>query len=319
MREPKTDDLLPTAAPLCVSEPESGTFGRSPNGEIVTSVIIPTYLGGPMLERCLSALADQDTDRPFEVVCIDSGSTDDDLTMMADFGARVWSIENALFNHGRTRDLGAELTYGEVLVFLNQDAIPADELWLTHLTSPLFGESPPAAVQGEMRDFEPAGAPVRPFFWDTCGPRFYFTREMRRWMERYPGPSFSTVCAAIRRSVWRQIPFGWAPFMEDKKWQRMALEDGHMIVKATDAVVFHSHDYTMRSVFSRCRSEGSGWRFLGERYTLSDAAVDLWAPTMWSDLVAGLVHRRGRLRLSEILYPFLRPPTVWLGNLLVQR
>mgnify|MGYP006175731343 CR=1 FL=1 len=47
--------------------------------------------------------------------------------------------------------------------------------------------------------------------------------DSRRWIERYYGIGFSTVNAAIRREVWERHPFGRAPIMEDKKWQRDAV------------------------------------------------------------------------------------------------
>jgi len=289
-------------------------FGNSPSGDIKISIIIPTYCGGEMIERCLSKLAIQVSEHAFEVLCIDSGSPENELILMQEAGARTFSIEKRFFNHGLTRDLGAGLAEGGVLVFINQDVMPADEHWLKNLTVPLFGDDPPAAVQGAMIDFPGDDSPVRPFYWQTCGPRFYFTREMHRWVSRYPGPSFSTVSAAIRRGVWQEIPFGWAPIMEDKKWQREALESGLLIEDAPDARVFHSHDYTVRSLLRRCQSEGFGWRLLGEHYTFGDMLRDLWAPRVWRDLAGGLKRRRFKMRPAEVVYPWLRPIAVWYGN-----
>ncbi len=307
------EELSPVEA-TALGDPSPRPFGCSIAGRIAVSVIIPCYRGGEMLARCLAALSRQDCTRPFEVICLDSGSSQDELAAMRASGARVHVIENRHFNHGLTRDLGAELAVGEVLVFLNQDAIPVDGCWLENITAPLFADDPPAAVQGAMVDFPLDRSPVDVFYWDTCGPRFYFTREMRRWVARYPGPSFSTVSAAIRKEVWQEIPFGWAPFMEDKKWQRSALEADLRIVPAPDARVFHSHDYRLRTLLRRCQSEGYGWRLLGEHYTLGDAVRDLWAPSVWRDLARGLLHQGKRLTLAEILYPWLRPLAVWYGN-----
>jgi rhamnosyltransferase len=312
-------ELIPAAAPapvaaVAVGDPTPRVFGSSIEGEIAVSVVVPCYRGGEMLARCLQAVAGQECARPFEVVCLDSGSPADDLAVLRASGARVHAIDNRAFNHGLTRDLGAELAVGEVLVYLNQDAIPADPGWLQNLTAPLFAADPPAAVQGAMLDFPPDGSPVRPFFWGTSGPRFYFTREMRRWVECYPGPSFSTVNAALRREAWRDHPFGWAPFMEDKKWQRRALEAGLRIVAAPDARVFHSHDYNLRSVLRRCQSEGYGWRLLGQRYTVGDLVGDLWGPRRWRELAGALWRRRLGMTAAEVLYPWLRPLAVWHGN-----
>ena len=60
---------------------------------------------------------------------IDSGSRDASLAIAAAAGAEVLEIPPADFGHGRTRNLGAERTSGELVAFLTQDATPV-EGWL---------------------------------------------------------------------------------------------------------------------------------------------------------------------------------------------
>jgi rhamnosyltransferase len=274
------------------------------------SVVIPTLHGGAVFERCLAAVTGQRTQRSVEVVCVDSGSSAADLATMERYGARVISIARAEFNHGLTRDLGAAASRGRVLVFINQDAVPRDEDWLEGLTAPLFAEDGCVAVQGGMSE-----VPERDqrFYWDSCGDRFYFTRESKRWMERYFGIGFSTVNAAIRREAWERHPFGDAQIMEDKKWQREVVAAGHGIAVAPGAVVYHTHNYDMRSLLRRCRSEGFGWRMVGQTYSLYDMLADMLRPRMCADLLRGLTH--GQIRSwAELLFPWLRPLMVYAGN-----
>ena len=116
--------------------PETLPPQESPTLDI--SVILPTRAGGSLLERVLAAIAVQRTERSREVICIDSGSSEDELTRMRAAGARIVEVPPQSFNHGRTRDLGAAHSRGRVLVFLNQDAVPADDRWLERLTAPMF-------------------------------------------------------------------------------------------------------------------------------------------------------------------------------------
>jgi hypothetical protein len=107
--------------------------------------------------------------------------------------------------------------------------------------------------------------------------------------------------------------FGWAPIMEDKKWQREVVDMGWRIAERPGAAVHHSHDYNLSSLVRRCASEGFGWRTLGMRYSLWDAARDMIKPVMLRTLAGGLV--RGRVRSSaELLFPWLRPVALWWGN-----
>ena len=256
------------------------------------SIVIPTLNGGALLDRTLRAIAEQEIDRSVEVICVDSASNDDDQAMMRAHGVNLVTIDRRDFNHGRTRDLGAGHARGTVVVFLNQDAVPADRSWLAKLTAPLFEAEPPAAVQGGIAEFPHGAEGIARFFWDSCGTRFYFTRESERWLARYDGLGFSTVNAAIRRAVWQAHPFGFAPIMEDKKWQREVAEAGHTIVSQHEAQVWHTHDYNLRSLTRRCRSEGVGWRFLGETYSASDMIKDQLTPHVYAELARGVLGGR---------------------------
>lgn len=290
--------LAPGAAPL------------APPAEVDVSVIIPTLNGGARLEQCLGALAAQITERRFEVICVDSGSRESDLEVFRRFGVRLVRIWKAAFNHGLTRDLGARQARGRVLVFLNQDAVPCDRYWLDALTDPLLRPGPYAAIQGGIREFPDSGAR---FYWHSCGNRFYFTRETARWLEEYRGLGFSTVNAAIRREAWERIPFGWAPIMEDKKWQRQARRAGLEIAQCPYAAVFHSHTYDGRTLVKRCAAEGFGWRTLGIAYSLRDLIADWRAKGMVREALRGLRRREIR-STAELFFPFLRPLSLYWGN-----
>ena len=280
------------------------------------SVLLPTRRGGALLERVVDAVLGQRGTPPFEVLLVDSGSPAAELERLARPGVRIESVAPAEFDHGLTRDRAAELARGELLVYLNQDALPVDEGWLARLTAPFAAPDPPAAVQGGIRELPPellAELGLRRFFWDSCGPRFYFTRESRDWIAAHGGIGFSTVNAAFRRAILRELPFGAAPILEDKKWQAAAHARGLRIVEAPEAAVFHTHDYRLGALLRRCASEGFGWRGVGARYPLRSALADLATARVWRDWAGGLA--RGALRRpAELLFPVARPLALWWGN-----
>src|SRR5205085_4922348 len=86
-----------------------------------TSVVIPVLNGERYLEEILEALARESVD---ETLVIDSGSSDRSVAIARSAGASVLEILPAEFGHGRTRNLGAEHTSGELICFLTQDATP---------------------------------------------------------------------------------------------------------------------------------------------------------------------------------------------------
>ncbi len=277
---------------------------------VAVSVIIPTKNGGEGLDRALAQIGRQEIDVPFEVVCIDSGSSAQELARMRDHGARVESIPPESFNHGLTRDHGARLARGRVLVFLNQDAVPVDSLWLHRMTGPLLRPGRFAAVQGGIREL-PSREDV--FYWHSCGPRFYFTSESSSWIASHGGIGFSTVNAALRREAWEALPFGWAPILEDKKWQAAALESGLEILDLPEAAVFHSHTYDLVTLWRRAASEGFGWRLVGVRYPPAKMMRDLFHRQTLKYWFVGLIQ--GELDSgAERLFPWVRPLALYWGN-----
>jgi hypothetical protein len=113
--------------------------------------------------------------------------------------------------------------------------------------------------------------------------------------------------------VWQRYPFGWAPILEDTKWQREVEGLGHRIESAPAAAVHIAQDRDRRALARRFRSEGYGWYTLGVRYSFGDALRDMLRPGVILTLLGGLA--RGRVRTSaELLYPWSRPLNLWWGN-----
>jgi GT2 family glycosyltransferase len=69
---------------------------------------------------------------------------------------------------------------------------------------------------------------------------------------------FSNVNSAIRRELWERFPFAdEVAFAEDQDWARRVLLAGYAIRYEPEAVVRHSHAYTIRSAFRRFVDSGA--------------------------------------------------------------
>ena len=117
----------------------------------VISIVIPVKDGGAALARCLQAIAGQEIGEEVELVIVDSGSRDASLELARQHNARVHEIPPAEFTHGASRNVGAAVARGELLVFISQDAYPVDEHWLERLTAPLRAQSDVGGVYGRRR------------------------------------------------------------------------------------------------------------------------------------------------------------------------
>jgi len=224
----------------------------------VISVVIPVRNGGEDLRRCLDGIAAQRLDEPHEVVVVDSSSTDGSAELAREKGARLHVIPAEEFNHGATRNLGAELAGGEVLVFTSQDAYPEHERWLAELVAPLRENGDVAGSYGRQLPHEDATPPERYFLDFLYGPH---PREQRAAGEEELSMEttlFSNVNAAMRRTAWERFPFAENIIMsEDQEWARRALLAGHALRYVPGAAVRHSHPYTIGSAFRRFFDSGA--------------------------------------------------------------
>jgi len=223
----------------------------------VISIVIPVKNGGADLARCLDGIGAQVVDEEVEIVVIDSGSTDGSVEEARERGAIVREIPAREFSHGASRNLGASLASGELLVFISQDAYPVNERWLERLTRPLRGEPLVGGVYGRQLP-HPGARPPERYFLD-----FLYGGQPRR--QQAAGTHqltmettlFSNVNAAMPRSLWERFPFVEDIIMsEDQDWSRRVLLAGFTVVYEPAAAVRHSHNYTLGGAFRRFFDSG---------------------------------------------------------------
>lgn len=217
------------------------------------SIILLTKNGRRYLKEVLRGIFEQQTLHTFEVIAIDSGSTDGTLEILREYPVRVVTIEPGEFNHGETRNLGARLSNPSVnyLVYLTQDATPVSA-WLDSLVSVLDEDSAiagafsrhiprpgcnPALARQMTEEWEQSGTPNR------VVKRIEDMEDYVRHRSRYI--YFSNTSSCIRRSVWERIPFGKLNFAEDAEWASRALLAGYTLVYEPKSAVLHSHNYPL--------------------------------------------------------------------------
>ena len=221
------------------------------------SLVIPVKNGGSDLRRCLDAVAVQDVGEEVEVVVVDSGSSDGSAELAASRGALVHRIAPEDFDHGATRNLGASLARGDVLVFTSQDAHAEDPAWLRALVAPLRDDPSLAGAYGRQIAHPDASPPERFFLDFLYGPRERTQRASRPEELTMHTTLFSNVNAAIRRDVFDRFRFAGDIIMsEDQEWSRRVLLAGFAIRYVPRAAVRHSHPYSVRDAFRRFFDSG---------------------------------------------------------------
>jgi rhamnosyltransferase len=252
------------------------------------SVIIPTLNASLYLENLLKALNSQ-VRKPEEIMIIDSSSDDNTIEIAQAFSIKTISIPRKSFNHGGTRNLALRHTRGDYVIFLTQDAVPENQKFISHLIKPL--KSPDIAAsfgrQYPQADAKPPERFARLFNY----PSEPLVKGLND--KKYLGIKtffFTNVCSCLKRKELENA--GGFPektiLNEDMIAAARLINKGYKIAYAPEAVVIHSHNYSLVQQFKRyfdigvslkenewilrdVKPEGEGMKFFKEeiKYLLS--------------------------------------------------
>lgn len=222
------------------------------------SVVIPTKNAGSEFRERLNRIQSQRV-ADLELVIIDSGSTDGTVDIAEEMCDKVVVIPPGEFHHARTRNRGAEQATGDILVFTVQDAMPMNDEWLAELVSPIQ-DGTADVTYGNQTAYPSTKPPEKAFYEyfypDT--PVVLTEDDTNDTAEFYLNNIFiSDVNSAVSRRVWNEFRFDDETQMsEDKDFAYRVASAGYIVRYCPDARVYHSHNYTIRSLFSRRFKDG---------------------------------------------------------------
>lgn len=266
--------------------------GATIQSELTASVLLVTKNGEKYLDECLTGIFSQKVDFPFEVIAVDSGSTDRTLLILSRFPVRIHRIQPSDFGHGRTRNFAAGLARGKFVVFLTQDATPANDQWLGELVRNV--ENTPGAAGAYSRWLCRREGHVLEKIWIeqlfVPTPRIQKVEGTSQDLDKKQNRRlilFSNVSSCLCRAVWEKIRFDEnTRFAEDQMWAKQTIEAGYSIVYAPSSAVYHSHNDPW-DVFIK-RNIESGMAF-GRISTLRKVPL----PFSWSNVFRSII-KEGR-------------------------
>ncbi|WP_157478232.1 glycosyltransferase family 2 protein [Granulicella tundricola] len=215
-------------------------------------VVVPTFNAAPLWEALRSRLDLQGLP-PEQILIIDSSSTDGTISLAKAAGYRCISITKSDFNHGRTRQLGCDhFDWADILIYITQDALPADATSFSTLCS-VFVDPKVGAACGRQLPRPGANAIERHArlfnYPETSTQRNLSSRAYLGIKAAFLSNSF----AAYRRSALLQA--GGFPsnviMAEDSVVAARLLMGGWEVAYIAEAAVIHSHSLSIWQEFSR--------------------------------------------------------------------
>jgi len=236
---------------------EYSSTGKGQNTRLIDkeaiTVIIPTYNADRRLASLLKSLQNQ-TIKPTQIIVIDSDSTyETNEIAKRQQNCRIIKMNRANFDHGTTRNLGVFQTDSEFVVFLTQDAIPADEYMIAELIKPLQTDTNIAICYGRQLPRENT-RPLERFFREFNYPPQAILKTKNDISVLGIKTFFcSNSCSAIRRSIFNKLG-GFKNNIivnEDMLFAAKAIMAGYAVYYTPEAKVYHSHSYSLPQIYKR--------------------------------------------------------------------
>ncbi len=215
------------------------------NLPIDASIVVRCLNEADHLPMLLARLENQ-TRRDFELIVVDSGSTDGTLDIVDRPDITLLHISKEEFSFGRSLNMGCGVARGEFLVFISAHCYPMEDSWLENLLDG-FKDERVACVYGKQRGVEKSHFSERQIF--------------RRWfpelsVERQEHPFSNNANCAIRRSLWEDFRYDEdLPGLEDTAWAKEVMRHGWWLSYRADAGVLHVHDETTTQTRRRYQRE----------------------------------------------------------------
>lgn len=213
------------------------------------SIFIPTKNAGPKFQKTLENIFLQ-LYKNFEVIILDSGSTDKTLSIIKKFKTHLYKIKPNEFGHGKTRNLALKLARGEYIVYLSQDALPANQFWLSNLIKSLKYNK----IAGSFSRQIPKNnsKTTEKFFYQYHFPEKKIIRPTKKINIPIHSTFFSNVSSCIKKKILKKYNFNEKLLMcEDQQWSQDVIKAGFKTAYEPSSVVIHSHNYSLKKTFQR--------------------------------------------------------------------
>jgi len=218
---------------------------KATSTKLYVSIIIRAKNEEKGIMNLLKYFKKQKFDKPYEIILLDSGSTDCTIEIARKNNLRIIEIPPEDFTYGYALNTGIKYAQGEIIVFISAHTYPLTSYWLKKLTIP-FIDNDIKCVYGKL-----VGNKCMNPFEDLIWKNIYTSKSKTLFgISDYDKLAISNSNAAYRKTYLIKNHFDEKiPFSEDLLMGLRILRENFKIEYINNAMIFHTHPYKFRNNF----------------------------------------------------------------------
>lgn len=222
------------------------------------SIICPIYNAQQYIESLNHDILNQqlEDNQEIEIRYVLTKSKDKSEEILKKLSCNYTLIEPSEFSHSRTREMMAEKSSGDIIVFISQDIKMKNDLWLKNLITPIINGECEASFSRQICENNTIEKYTR---------EKNYPEESRRVskndIEEYGLITFfySDASSAVSTKIYRELnAYDGKDILinEDMYFAHKLIHAGYRIKYCADSEVYHSHKFTFRQLYNRYYDTG---------------------------------------------------------------
>lgn len=222
---------------------------------MLISIIIRTKDEEKDIGHVLKNIYTQEIQHKFEVIVVDSGSSDKTLDIASQYKVRILHVPAQMFSYGYSLNYGIQQSSGEIICCLSAHCVPYNNFWLSELVKPILEEKAHATYGRQVTE-----KGVNPF------EELFLHKHFPEYEKRGGRVSFSNANCAFVRKMWEEVKFDEKiPSWEDYLWY-LSTKNKFIFHYAPDACVIHGHPFSLSRIARTAYQDGKAFRYMKDRY-----------------------------------------------------
>ena len=211
------------------------------------SIIIRAFNEEKYFERLLQGIDAQEYDSGVEVILVDSGSTDNTVSIAEKYNAKIVSIKPEEFTFGYALNVGCRSASGDVFLFASAHVYPLYNNWIEQMIYPFKKDEEVVCVYGKQVGDERSKFSEKELFKSWFPDNSDFNQSH---------PFSNNANCAILKKAWEKNQYNESlTGLEDLFWAKSMLNKNKKIAYNHLATIVHVHEESYKNILNRYRRE----------------------------------------------------------------